>query len=510
MTPFPSLRWKLVGSYLLLVAAVLLAVVLLTRYSVRSIFITYQQNLLIRQGQGVARYLADDYTRSHDWSIVGQDFLNYTRIARSEIWVVDAQGAPVLVEPTEAPKVDRPTASALRPALHGDVTKGEGGSILGRSGPVWVAVPIRSTSGSIIGAVYLLAGPPLAPPPHFDGPAALFMQSTDDFIANVESRLALIGILVGLFAVLLGLLLARSITNPIQELRRTVGRIAAGDLTQRARVRTSDEVGALADDVNRMASRLEAHMAELQRQESLRRDLVANVSHDLATPLTGIQGFTEALLDRVVSDEDERMDLYGAIYREAQRLRRLVGDLQDLSTLENGMGHIAPQPLRLSELVDAALRVEASEAQERGVTLLEAAPEELPDVLADGDRIGQVLLNLIDNALRYTPAGGSVTVRAERRGAQVAVVVADTGAGIPESEIENIFERFYRVDRSRSRATGGGGLGLAIVKAIVTAHGGAVRATSELGKGTQMEFTLPVAPGATPAPRPRAASVAAG
>jgi signal transduction histidine kinase len=242
-------------------------------------------------------------------------------------------------------------------------------------------------------------------------------------------------------------------------------------------------------------------MAELRRQEQLRRDLVANVSHDLATPLTAIQGFTEALLDNMVPTEAGRAEMYGSIYREVQRLRRLVGDLQDLSALESGMGHIQPQPLDLAQLVEEALRVVGAEAQERGVSLLRRVPPDLPAVLADGDRITQVLLNLLDNALRYTPPGGSIVAGARVVDGAVEVSIADTGSGIPEDELPQVFERFYRVDRSRSRDTGGGGLGLAIVKAIVTAHGGRVEARSALGKGTEMRFTLPLAPErARPAP----------
>jgi signal transduction histidine kinase len=248
-----------------------------------------------------------------------------------------------------------------------------------------------------------------------------------------------------------------------------------------------------------MTTLLEADVNELRRQEGLRRDLVANVSHDLATPLTGIQGFTEALMDGMVSGEAERQELYASIYREVHRLRRLVGDLQDLSSLENGVGYIQPQPLRLAELLEEALSVEHVEAAERGVTLLREVPADLPAVLADGGRITQVLLNLLDNALRFTPDGGSITVSARSNASAVEVTVADTGSGIPIEALPQIFERFYRVDRSRSRETGGGGLGLAIVKAIVTAHGGTVGAASVVGEGTRMTFTLPRVPDAASA-----------
>jgi signal transduction histidine kinase len=491
MINFHSLRWKLIGSYLVLVAAVLVAVVALTRYSVSTIFATYQENILVHDAVQVARVFGPDYSNTHDWHQIAPYFSTSTQFDRNDIWILNTQGTPVLEQPSNAPVNERPTLDMLRPALQGVVTTGQINGLLGRPRRVWAAVPLRANE-AIIGAVYVVAAP--------DSSAALtsrddtfpfrILQSTADFVTNVERRLAVIGGAVGILAIALGVWLARSITDPIQELRRAVSRIAAGDLTQRVRVRSHDEVGALAADINRMTTLLEADVNELRRQEGLRRDLVANVSHDLATPLTGIQGFTEALMDGMVSGEVERQEFYGNIYREVHRLRRLVGDLQDLSSLENGIGHMQPQPLRLAELLEEALSVEHVEAAERGVTLVRAIPTDLPPVLADGGRITQVLLNLLDNALRFTPDGGSVTVSARIIPGAVEITVADTGSGIPAEALPQIFERFYRVDPSRSRETGGGGLGLAIVKAIVTAHGGTIVATSVVGAGTQMTFTL--------------------
>ena len=509
MAAIRSLRWKLVASYLLLVVVALVAIYVMTRSTVRSVFVSYQQSTLIRQGQPLALALGADYAQTHDWAQEARQFGPRALFVRNEFWVVNAQGAPVLVQPPSAPQADRPTLAQLRPALHGDVTAGENGTLFSEPRGIWVALPIRADN-AVVGAVYLQTSPEFVPYGR-DGASRVLAEATQSFLASVERRVALAGVAVGCFAVLLGILLARSITDPIQELRRAVGRIAAGDLSQRVGVRTGDEVGALAADVNVMATRLEAYVAELRRQEALRRDLVANVSHDLATPLTGIQGFTEALIDNVVTGEEERADLYGSIYREVQRLRRLVGDLQDLSALENGLGHFQPQPLRLQELAEEALKVVAGEAQERGIALDQRVPDDLPAVLADGDRIAQVLLNLVDNAMRFTPAGGSITVSARRLGERAEVTVADTGSGIPPEELPQVFERFYRVDRSRSRETGGGGLGLAIVKAIVTAHGGEVGASSALGRGTEMRFTLPLAPvqAALRSAAPRAAAPAA-
>jgi len=491
MISFHSLRWKLIGSYLLLVAAALVAVVLLTRYTVSTIFATYQENSLVRDAGQVAHVFGPDYDKTRDWHQIAPYFSTSTQLDRNDIWILNMQGVPVLEQPPNAPASERPTLAMLRPVLQGQVATGQINGLLGRPRRVWAAVPLRAND-TIVGAVFIVAAPETALPssPPYAFPFRL-LQTTADFVTDVEHRLALIGVVVGILAIGLGVWLARSITDPIQDLRRAVGRIASGDLTQRVRVRSRDEVGGLAADINRMAERLEADVNELHAQEELRRDLVANVSHDLATPLTGIQGFTEALMDGMVGSESERRELYSNINREVHRLRRLVGDLQDLSSLENGMGHIQPQAMHLEELLEEALGVEHVEAAERGVTLVREIPADLPLVLADDGRITQVLLNLLDNALRFTPSGGTITLSARAVEQSVEVTVADTGAGIPADELPHIFERFYRVDRSRSRETGGGGLGLAIVKAIVQAHGGHVAATSVVGEGTQMRFTLP-------------------
>jgi two-component system, OmpR family, sensor histidine kinase BaeS len=362
MISFHSLRWKLIGSYLLLVAAVLVAVVVLTRFTVSTIFATYQENSLVRDAGQFAHVFGQDYNSTHDWHQIAPAFNMSTQFDRNDIWILNMQGAPVLTQPANAPANERPSPAMLRPVLQGQVATGQINGLLGRPRRVWAAVPLRAND-TIIGAVFIVAAPETALPSSqpYAFPFRL-LQTTADFVTDVEHRLALIGGCVGILAIGLGVWLARSITDPIQDLRRAVGRIASGDLTQRVRVRSRDEVGGLAADINRMAERLEADVNELHAQEELRRDLVANVSHDLATPLTGIQGFTEALMDGMVGSDAERRELYSSIYREVHRLRRLVGDLQDLSSLENGMGHIEPHAMHLEELLEEALSVEHVEA----------------------------------------------------------------------------------------------------------------------------------------------------
>jgi two-component system sensor histidine kinase BaeS len=242
-----------------------------------------------------------------------------------------------------------------------------------------------------------------------------------------------------------------------------------------------------------MANTIEADMNELRHQEQARRDLTANIAHDLATPLTAIQGFSEALADEVITNADERQETAQRIGREVQRLRRLVKDLQQMSSLESGHAQLDLAPLDMHTLVDETLNVIQPEGAQMNIALHNEIAPGTSLVLADSDRITQVLLNLLDNARRHTPDGGSITIKAYSKENMLYTQIRDTGIGIDSADLPHIFERFYRADRSRAGATGGSGLGLSIVKMIITAHGGAIWAESNPGQGTTVTFTLPLA-----------------
>jgi two-component system, OmpR family, phosphate regulon sensor histidine kinase PhoR len=250
-------------------------------------------------------------------------------------------------------------------------------------------------------------------------------------------------------------------------------------------------------------------VTELKKLEAVRRDFVANVSHELRTPLTAIGGYVETLLGGAVDDAPRARQFLGVIARNTQRLTRLIDDLLTLSDLELGRTELQHAAVSVSGVVAAALEVVGEQARRGGVTLHDDVPPALPVIDGAGDRIEQVLVNLIDNAVKYTPRDGRVTVSARQldpaevaastpRGldaarAYVEVAVADTGIGIPSRDLPRLTERFYRVDKARSRALGGTGLGLAIVKHIVQAHGGWMRIESELGRGTTVRVVLPAA-----------------
>ncbi len=231
-------------------------------------------------------------------------------------------------------------------------------------------------------------------------------------------------------------------------------------------------------------------LTEVRRLEAVRRDFVANVSHELKTPLTSISGYAETLTDGDL-DEATRQRFLGTILSNARRMQRLVDDLLDLSRIESGRWTPEVEPVELDALIRDTLSLFEERAAGRQVTLAVAVAVDAPVLAADADALRQVLTNLVDNALRYVPEGGHVTVRAERDGAEVQLAVADDGSGIPSEHLPRIFERFYRVDASRARDEGGTGLGLAIVRHILEAHGGRVRADSVPREGTTIRTWWP-------------------
>ena len=238
-------------------------------------------------------------------------------------------------------------------------------------------------------------------------------------------------------------------------------------------------------------------LTALRQLERVRTEFVANVSHELRTPLTAIQGYLETLLSGALEEPENARRFLEIVLRHSERLGRLLNDLADLSNIELGKVTLRKEPVRLDELVGSVVAIIGPRAARSRVAVTADTPAELPAVAADRDRLVQILINLVDNAVKYTPEGGAVTVTARGTGnGVVEIAVADTGIGIPAADLPRITERFYRVDKARSRELGGTGLGLAIVKHLVLAHGGELRIESLEQQGTTVRFTLPIQPAA--------------
>jgi signal transduction histidine kinase len=310
------------------------------------------------------------------------------------------------------------------------------------------------------------------------------ISATLGFLQSVWWQLLAAAVVSAAIALIMARWLARGMTQPLRDMAQAARRMETGDYSTRVHTRSRDEVGQLAEAFNTMSG-------ELEDVERLRRDLVANVSHELKTPITAIRAHLENLLDGVEQPDPETLQV---MLTQSERLGRLVDQLLDLSRLESGDVPLDRGPVELAPLVTQVLSEIDVARPDRGVAVSSVIPDDLPPAMADRERVHQVLFNLIDNAVRYTPPGGAVTVTAHRLNGSVEVEVHDNGVGIPAEHLPRLFERFYRVDTSRSRADDGGtGIGLAIARSVVEAHGGHIHADSEPGEGSTFTFELPVA-----------------
>lgn len=306
-----------------------------------------------------------------------------------------------------------------------------------------------------------------------------------DFRAGFNEALLYAALTAMVAAILISLFFSRQVIAPVQAISRATQRIANGRYDERVQVIGEDELSQLAARFNLMAEKLD-HV------EAMRRRLIGDVTHELRTPLTAIKGSMEGLMDGVLPANE---GTFQQIHAEADRLNRLVDDLQELSRVEASAYQLVIQPLDVSALARTVTKRLAPHAESKRITLdFEHVPD-LPRVLADEDRAMQILTNLTGNALHYTPEGGRVTLSAKRLNGEVQISVRDTGIGIPPEHLSHIFDRFYRVDKSRSRQAGGGsGIGLTIARALIEAHGGRIWVESAGNeKGSIFTFTLPIA-----------------
>ena len=297
----------------------------------------------------------------------------------------------------------------------------------------------------------------------------------------------------GGIAVVLGSFFANTLSERISRLKDVTQEIESGNLAARAQVGGVDEIAALAQSFNNMVEKLQAAEQKQKELESLRRDLVAWAGHDLRTPLASIRLLIEALADGVVSDPQTIQQYFDQAKKQMDNLSLLVDDLFQVSQIDAGGMPLSLEPASLSDLISDTLESFSNLARQNGIQLEGSAEAGIDPVTMDVQRMGRVLNNLVSNALRYTPVGGKVNIRADRLENGVRVAVSDTGEGIPVKDQPHIFERFYRGEKSRNRASGGTGLGLAIAKGIIEAHKGYIKVESEQSKGTTFTFFLPKA-----------------
>ncbi len=317
------------------------------------------------------------------------------------------------------------------------------------------------------------------------GGANATLELQEQVQSVIQQALLISGFAALAAAVAVSLFVSRRIVEPIQTLSHVSRRLAQGFYRERTSIQADDEIAQLAQSVNQLADALD-------QTERRRLALLADVTHELRTPLATIGGYMEGLVDGVVSANPATFNL---ILRETRRLQRLIEDLELLSRVEAGQLPVVARAIDLRPVLEAQIAQFEPLFSSNQVNLCLDAPEHLPQVWADPDRVAQVVINILANAYRYTPSGGTVTVQARADDHEVRVAIIDTGIGIAAEHLPHLFERFYRVDKSRARNSGGSGIGLAIARHLIYAQGGEIWAESDgIGKGARFIFTLPLAP----------------
>jgi len=453
--PFRRLWVRLLLATLVPVGVAFISVGVLANYVAVARFNAFFQSDIQQRDARLVGAFSHEYLFEHSWANAPDAVQRFALLTGERLVLVDAKGT-VLADSGSATDIGRRAAANWH-----------------RPEPIWVG-------SQQVGTLYV--NPTL--------PSRTESQQEGRVLANVNRSL-LLGLLVAAaVSLLVSFVAARTIGRQMASLIDVARQIGKGDLSPRART-VSGELGELAVAINGMA-------ADLQRSLRLRQQMVADVAHELRNPLQNINGYLEALKDGVAAADEHTLNI---LRSESNVLRQLVDDLQDLSLAESGAMAIELEPVRVEEQVRAVVSSMQPRADERRVALSNDLPLELAPVQADARRLRQVISNLVSNALKYTPPGGRVWLTAAIENGQLELTVADNGSGIGQRDQELIFERFYRVDPARARATGGAGLGLTIAKELVQAMHGSIGVRSQPVHGSEFWVRLPLAqPAAVPAP----------
>ena len=394
--------------------------------------------------------------------------LQFSAQLETRIRILDTQGTVLVDSRQEQQGLNLEDDPLIARALSGQYASRTDPS--GEGAAVYLALP-TVVNNQLVGVIYV--SQPLS--------------DVSTVLRDLRARWLLSTVVALVLSGTVGLLLSQAIARPLRQLTVAASAVAQGQLDQQVPVRSRDEIGRLSRAFNKMTARLKA-------ARQMQVDFVANVSHELRTPLTSIKGMLETLREGAVDDLEVRDHFLETVGRETDRLIRLVNDLLTLSRADSDALNLRPQSSNCAQMAEACLERLTPQAETQGITLTVEADPATPPAWADPDRMEQVLVNLLDNAIKFSKPNGTVTIKISiGPDDSVLMQVEDQGIGIPAEDLARVGQRFYRVDKARSRTRGGSGLGLAIAQALVSAHGGQLWLDSREGQGTVVSFTVPAA-----------------
>jgi len=460
---------KIALSYMVVILITMAVVGWFQLYMVRNYLMDSKERELVVRSQDLATVIKPILISGRDPRPMVFSFNRADRILGTEFWVVDHTGK-VLVAAADHLYCEGNTLakSEVSELKAGKQSIKRGQSQYFKEAVIRAVTPIHD-GDKFVGAVILYAP----------------VTGVNHAFASMKS-IHLGAIALGLLgAIIIALVLSRYLTKPIRELNNAAKRIAEGNFADRVSVLSNDELGQLGSTFNHMAQRLDDY-------ERMRREFIANVSHELKSPLTSIQGFTDALIDQKSRNPEERHNYLAIIRQETSRIIKLVDELLDISRFDAQRVQLDMDYFPMESVIRRAMSTLKPQLQNKDLSYKTVMADDLPQCFGDEDRIEQVVHNLLENAICYSPPGGEVVISAQTKESEVLVEVIDSGPGIPSEELDKVWERFYRIDKARSRHKGGTGLGLAIVREIIKKHGGKVMVKSLPGEETVFGFTIPI------------------
>lgn len=460
--------FKLLSTYIVVIITAITVLGALHMIFIQNYLTEAKQQELVVKSRDLAEVVKPLLIKNEDLHPVILSLNRADRSLGTEAWVIDHNGKLIATSEDHVHcegDIERTDLEQLRAGV---VSIRKGQSRYFDEAVIRVAAPMLQ-EGNFIGAVVLYT--PVT------GIKATFAKMVDMY-----GWAAFLSIIL---SVIVGFGLSRYITRPLREVSEVAHRVAEGNFEKKVMVKSKDELGQLGDAMNHMINRLAEY-------EAMRRDFVANVSHELRSPLTSIQGFVDAIVEGKSKDADEEVRYLSIVQKETHRLTKLVNELLEISRFDASQSRFNMDAFPVEVVINRAIASLKPQIEGKSISIRRALQKDLPLCYGDEDRIEQVIHNILENAVSYSEDGGSIIISAGQKDSAVVVEVSDSGPGIPKEELSRIWERFYRVDKARSRTQGGTGLGLAIVQEIIKKHGGRVLAESEIGKGTSIGFSLPI------------------